>query len=190
MIEPTKITNHDRTYDELIEFLTFCICVAGKNSDAVAKKINALTKERDFLYCMYNYPLEENGLWEYTMLDLLFKHRVGQYKRIMRALRQVAQLDLQNCTLEELMQVKGIGPKTACFFILHSRPNQELVVIDTHILKWYSKTSKKAFKRPPSKWTDYVALAKAIVRAIRRRFPNMTLAEADLNIWKISSGRA
>jgi len=189
MIEPTKITNYDRSYDELIEFLTFCICVAGKNSDAVAKKINALTKERDFLYCMYNYPLEENGLWEYTMLDILFKHRVGQYKRIMTALRQVAQLDLQNCTLAELMAVKGIGPKTACFFILHSRPNQELVVIDTHILKWYSKRTHKTYKRP-SEWQDYVALAKAIVRAMRRAFPKLTLAEADLTIWKASSGRA
>lgn len=189
MIEPTKITNYDRDYDQLIEFLTFCICVAGKNSDTVARKVNALTQEKDFLYCMYNYPLEENGLWEYTMLDLLFKHRVGQYRRIMGALREVAQLDLMNCTLEELMSVGGMGPKTACFFMLHSRRNQDLVVIDTHILKWFNKRTKKRYKRP-SKWTDYVALAKVIASAIKRAFPNMTLAEADLTIWKEVSGRA
>ena len=190
MVEPTRVTNFDRTYDELIEFLTFCICVAGKNSDVVARKINALTKERDFFYCMYNYPLTEDGLWEMYMYEMLIKHRVGQYNRIMRALRAIAQLDLQNCSLEELLAIKGVGPKTACFFLLHSRPNQDLVVIDTHVLKFYSDYAKSHTKRPPSKWQDYVALAKAIVKAIRESFPNMTLAEADLTIWKQYSGRA
>lgn len=190
MINPTKITKFDRTYEELIEFFTFCACVAGKNSDIVARKVNALTKEGTFWACMYSYPLDENGVWELRMLDLLIKHKIGQYKRIMHILREVVMLDLSECSVERLASIKGIGPKTACFFLLHSRPNQELVVIDTHLLKFYNREMGTSHKKPPTKWLDYTDLGRVIASIIKNKFPKMTLAEADLKIWMAYSGRA
>jgi len=188
MIQPTQITNFHRFYRELIGFFTFCICVQGKNSDIVAAKINTLIKEPDFFRCMEDYPLEENGLWELIMHDLLRKHKVRNYRRIMHVLKQVVTVDLQTCTLEDLLNIKGVGPKSACFFFLHSRPNQDVVVIDTHLLKFYNEKHKLNESRP-TKWEDYLKLGKSIAATIKATFPNLSLAEADLHIWKQQSGR-
>jgi len=190
MITPTKITNYHRTYRQLQEFFVFCICVAGKNADQTARKVNALFKEKEFWKCMDNYPLEENGLWEFTMHDLLVRHRIGQYHRVARILRASVGIALDFVTVDELLAVPGIGPKTACFYLLHSRPNQELVVIDTHLLKFYNREMGESKSKPPTKWLDYSNLGREIANIIKNKFPKMTLAEADLKIWMAYSGRA
>jgi hypothetical protein len=40
MIDPCNVTNYYRTWQERLEFLMFAICVAGKNSDIIASKVD------------------------------------------------------------------------------------------------------------------------------------------------------
>lgn len=58
---------------------------------------------------------------------------------------------LRVCTVEDLENIKGIGAKTARFFIMHSRPNQRIAVLDTHILHWLRDQGVAAPKTTPSK---------------------------------------
>jgi thermostable 8-oxoguanine DNA glycosylase len=184
MITPTTITNYNRTEEELEEFLMFAILVAGKGAEQQAIKLNAFLK-----HCMH----KENGkpfallsrLSSMGWLEIQMKEfKLGQYKRIGHAFKEILKFKgrLSKVTIEELESVKGIGSKTARFFILHSRPNQQLAVLDTHILKWLAKATRIGMPKstpPKSKYKtiESLFLTEASIR-------NMSPADLDLQIWK------
>lgn len=148
MINPYKITNFKRSDKELLEFIIFCIFVAGKNSEIVAKKTNSFFK--DFI----KHKIKN----ERVIYSLLKKHKIGQYNRIKKALIDISKLDLRKCSLEDLENCYGVGPKTSRFFLLHSRQNQNFAVLDVHILKWMRKNLKiKTPKNTPQK-NKYLSL--------------------------------
>ena len=182
MINPTEITNYNRTENELQEFLLFCIVVAGKNSQQQAKKL------AEFLNIWPHLSpfeiirrLDSHG----ALCTRLEWTRMGQYTRIVNAFRQVAKLaSLTTITVSELEKVKGIGPKTARFFILHSRPTMHLAVLDTHILKWMREQGYNAPKATPS-GQRYLTLEVNFLAEARKR--GMSPADLDLAIWKEKS---
>jgi thermostable 8-oxoguanine DNA glycosylase len=88
---------------------------------------------------------------------------------------------------QDLVGYKGIGPKTAAFFLLHSRPIFDIPVIDTHMVKYMA--SKGVEMKVTSNISKYLENAKIVKSHMERDFPNMTTAEADLHIWKLFSGR-
>jgi len=47
MINPTTITNYNRTQSELEEFLMFSIMVAGKSAKQTAQKLNQFLRMRE-----------------------------------------------------------------------------------------------------------------------------------------------
>jgi thermostable 8-oxoguanine DNA glycosylase len=184
MINPTQITNFERTDRELQLFWIFCILVAGKNSDVAARKVGSLFKnlgdQTPFEY------LNEN---KHAIHNLLVANRVGQYNRIESALTQSLELDLRSATLEDLMKIKGVGPKTARFFLLHSRHDCEHVILDVHILR-YLRTRWQMdvpINTPPP--VEYNRIEKLAANLIKSDFPNLSMAEADLLIWANGSGR-
>ena len=74
-----------------------------------------------------------------------------------------AKLDLRTCTREDLMDVYGVGPKTARFFLLHTREFCDEVVLDTHILRWMRercdvKEAPKNTPQNPEKYAQYAGL--------------------------------
>lgn len=189
MIDPNNITNFNRTNAELQEFLLFCVVVAGKKSDQQSKKLWS------FLESVFNNEDEE--MTPFQKLKYLFasdcfdevlqESKLGQYTRIKKAFYQLLALDPQICTLEELEAVEGVGPKTARFFLLHSRPNQEFAVLDTHVLKFLSSLGfsvpkatppKKLYGKIESWFLDYA-------RAL-----NLRPADLDLTIWKSFANNA
>jgi hypothetical protein len=87
-----------------------------------------------------------------------------------------------------MVNFRGIGPKTAAFFLLHSRRVASIPVIDTHICK-YAK-SKGVDMKVTSDLKRYLANAALVQGWISKDFPMMTLAEADLYLWIKYSGRA
>lgn len=191
MVNPFEITNYNRTKEELEEFLLFCIVVAGKTAYIQANKLeqfltsnqnklNAVNKEPfNILKVLYN---NDQLLHEIKMAKL------GQYTKIFNAFCYIcnSNINLSNCTIEELENIPGVGPKTSRFFMLHSR-NCELAILDTHILKFLKKYDINVPKSTPSNKTiykKYESLFLDICRSV-----NKTPAEYDLELWKLYAKR-
>jgi len=188
MVDLTKVTNFQRTLFELQEFWLVAICVAGKNGPKQAKKVH------DFLDGQAgNTPFAK--VRKMIDGDKLLKRlkfvKMGQYNRIERAFRESLDLDLEKCTLDDLTRIKGVGNKTSRFYLLHSRPDCEYVVLDTHMLRFLREICglKNIPKSTPSNPEQYTAIERMAREAINDKFPNDTLADADLKIWLTMSGR-
>jgi len=187
LIDPKDITNYNRTDVELQSFWIFCILVAGKNSDTTARLVTKLLKDRgDKTPFEFIRSLKLAELHEYIKVC-----KTGQYDRVRKALYFSAKLDLRTCTRDDLMDVYGVGPKTARFFLLHSREFCDEVVLDTHILNWMRvrcdiKDAPKNTPQVAEKYARYAGLCKYLMET---HYPGLTLAQADLMIWTEMSGR-
>ena len=187
LIDPKDITDYSRTDVELQSFWIFCILVAGKNSDTTARLVTKLLKDRgDKTPFEFIKSLRLSELHNY-----LKAHKTGQYDRIRKALYFSSKLNLRTCTREDLMDVYGVGPKTARFFLLHSREFCDEVVLDTHILNWMRvkcdiKDAPKNTPQNPEKYAQYAGLCKYLME---QHYTGLTLAQADLMIWTEMSGR-
>jgi endonuclease III len=189
MIEPTTITNYNRTQAELEEFLLFAILVAGKTAKTQAEKLEAFLKSKKhvglpsdttpFQYLIYLTNLQD-------MVTPMKVYKLGQYNRIEKAFRGILQFQgkLDSVSLDELESVEGIGPKTARFFLLHSRPNQKVAALDTHILKYLADLGYDVPKATPSK-KKYRKIELDFLSECDKAGKNV--ADMDLEIWKTYS---
>jgi thermostable 8-oxoguanine DNA glycosylase len=182
LIDPKQLTNFNRTDAELEALAIFSVAVASKNALTTANLIGKVLGEAkenespfDFLS---RIPLEDHlRFW-----------RVGQYGRIIPAIRGVMKLNLRTCTMADLLAVHGIGLKTANMFLLHSRPDHKGAVLDVHILRWMREVHGiKTPKQTPS-GKRYEDLEQQAIALIGQSYPNLSLADADLLIWKMMSG--
>jgi thermostable 8-oxoguanine DNA glycosylase len=188
MINPDQITNYNRTEEELEEFLMFAICVAGKNAKQTAKKLNAfLTENNDINLSPFNwveYLVRLQG-WrsKNPLAEEMFDHKLGQYTRIEKAFRGILQFKgrLDEVSVKELESVFGVGSKTARFFVLHSRPNQQVAVLDTHILKYMYEQGYDVPRSTPPKHKYGIIEEQFLQLAFEN---NMSVADFDLHIWK------
>lgn len=163
-IDPHRITNFSRTESSLQCFLIYAICVAGKSSKQTAAKLNGwwvLKTANPFLW-ISNFTTQD-------LREELEDIKIGQYTRIAKALHAVANAfayrSLKTATLDELENVAGIASKTSRFFLLHSRPNQRLAVLDTHLLAYLRENgicntpkatpSKKKYLEIEKDWLDH-----------------------------------
>lgn len=185
MNSPFEVTNFNRTDKELQKFWLFCLFVAGKNSDTQLRKLNQFLKRaEDDNVNPFDY-LKDNLL---DLRNMLVVAKVGQYNRLVRAIEESIYLDLKTCSLKDLMGVFGIGPKSARFFLLHTRKDCEHVVLDTHILSWLREHNVETPPNTPPepKYSYFEGMAQALFGAY---FDDMPMAEIDLLIWGQQSGR-
>ena len=172
-------------------FLIFSIIVAGRNAKMATEKTWELLKwvspdETPFQYLQFQYPQGQSFLQGQSLICLLKKAKIGQYNRIKRAIQDAIKLDVETCTLQQLESCHGIGPKTSRFFILNTRKNAQCAVLDTHSLKWLDKQIgwyTDIPKTTPSA-TKYLKLEQHAIRLMNKQYPNMSLAQADFEIWK------
>lgn len=188
MIDPTKITDFNRTEEQLQELLLFCILVAGKTASIQARKLEEFLRTDKLKKTPFQ--LLQHYIKHKTLLKKIKTAKLGQYSRLNKAFRQVLTLDVKTCTVEQLEQITGIGPKTARFYILHSRPNQQVAVLDTHVLKWLrDELSLETPKSTPGS-KKYLELEQAFLKYCKKNHKNP--ATFDLEIWNkysIKSGK-
>jgi thermostable 8-oxoguanine DNA glycosylase len=142
MIDPRDVTRYDRSTDELWEFWLFSLMVAGKNARVIAEACERFVQAARTVHGQLvpvpgadlRTVLRDLHQQPGRIRSLLEAARTGKYVLLTRALFESRDLDLRTCTVPDLEQVYGVGPKTARFFLLHTRPDQRLAVLDTHIL--------------------------------------------------------
>jgi hypothetical protein len=194
MINPAQITNFARTVAELEEFLLFAVMVHGKKAEIQAKKLELFLEYLAHVtgestpFKMVNIALnweqdgEEDMEGDTLLVKALKKFGLGQYGRLCQAIEDLIQLgNLRTVTAARLEQCYAIGPKTARFFIVHSRPNQQHAILDTHILKWLRLQGVTAPKNTPQ-GKEYGVFEKIFLQFVQQS--GQSVAEFDLNIWK------
>ncbi len=186
-IDPKNITKFDRSQEELEFFWLFCILVAGKNADWASLKLLDLFRNKP----EDQTPFEFLKTRLTDLNNILVANKVGQYRRIQKAIEQSLEIDLRTASVGDLMEIHGVGPKTARFFILHTRADAQCAVLDTHILKWMRSLVDPIFEVPASTppINKYQTLEFVAIKLMKTHFPNISLAEADLLIWTKMSGR-
>lgn len=196
-INPTNITDYSRDQVQLETFWAFCVIVAGRNADMAARKVGELftaAKRRDLTPFSYLDSLEADS-FPHAVHNALVASRIGQYRRITAAFEHTLwQLRrdptwLSTASVDQLMRCPGVGPKTARFFVLHSRRDAQVAVLDVHVLRWLREEHgcDAPTSTPPKDLYDYWEdMALAFMRDV---FPGLTPAQADLMVWAMMSGR-
>ena len=204
MIDPTEITNFKRTNSELEELLLFCLAVAGKTAKQIASSLEKFLDTNSSYYLDHTWQLKEFGGQELVVIrppqemspfakvrwlehhkrlvEAIRESKLGQHTKLLHAFREVAnrKFDLRRVTPQELETVKGIGPKTSRFFILHSRKTNDIACLDTHVLKYLKGLGHDVPKNRPT-GKAYERLEKAfILHAKKLKVPTY---ELDLQIW-------
>ena len=189
MINPAEVTNYNRTQSELEEFILFCINVAGKKSAIEAPKLEVfieraknITKETTPFNCIRK--LIKLG----RLNEIMHWAKLSPYAQRYNSYVAVAKIkDLQMVTLNRLLQVPGIGLKTARFFLSHSREDFDEPMLDTHILRFLrDQGHSDAPKSTPSNENTYRYFANIFKNIARQLGKSVT--DLDLEIWKEYSG--
>lgn len=181
MIDPYNITDFNRTESQLEEFWLFCLSVAGKTAKIISKQLDSFLNESDFK-AETPFGTIKNMVANNSLLDELKRSRIGKYSLLAKGFQESLELDLKNDSLERLESIRGCGPKTSRFFILHSRRGIEnIAVLDTHILSYLRDKGYPVTKGVPTSKV-YPIYEKYFLREAARS--GMGLADFDLKIWK------
>lgn len=188
MIDPRDVTKYDRDDYELEEFMLFCIIVASKIASIQARKLdkfinlfNPVTIQLKRVFTPFG--LIRNLNREKKLEEALKKVRLSPYKKLIRCFSEIseADLNLRNCKVQDLEKIYGIGPKTARYFIMHSRKGQRIATLDRHILQWLRELGHDVPKSTPTS-TKYKKIEALFLKEADQR--EMLPEELDLQIWK------
>lgn len=194
MIDPYDLT---KPWDKvrLQEWFVFGVCVPGKSARQTAEKVEAMLEDmRGVTHkALPGAEYRKNTPFGCIRTAMAFgklgwylrKHRLGQYRRIGRALRGMVWIDPATATLEELEAIHGVGAKTARMLLLYTRPDQEMIPLDTHVLKWLRAHGYDAPKSTPPPGKKYRELEAAFIREGRKR--GLTAKEWDKEVWQRSA---
>lgn len=187
MIDPQNITDYNRTNAELEELLLFAAAVTAKTAVVVTKQLDNFLRETLPGESTSGYlQLSPFGKVAHmiktgTLVYKLKVARLGQYTRLEKAFTQIVKLNPRTCTVDELEKVHGIGPKTARFFILHSRPNQRIAALDTHMIHYLRDLGYTKLDNTPTSRKKYAELEAIFIAEADKA--GKSVAEFDLSIW-------
>jgi hypothetical protein len=190
-------------HTELQSKFIYSLIVAGKSAgfanDALQRLFERLTPWPVFPYPEAIHgpcsPFEAVRTWIHRgeLLERLQRARTGNYRKLDRALREAIRLwqgrvlDLASCTPAELERIPGVGPKTSRFFIVWTRPEENLAVLDVHVLRWMRGLGYEAPASTPGT-KRYAELEKAFISEASKR--GLTPRQLDLRIWEAASTAA
>jgi len=196
MIDPFKITNYDRTDAELEEFWLFCLAVAGKKATMMAGKINDYLRPVNATNATFKTPFE---LINYQSLGFgagsslehsLRAVKMGKYALLKKGFEESARKGnswFRTASAEDIRQnITGAGYKTSRFFTLHSRRNEAVAVIDTHMLKYLKHIGAPNVPEGIPNGPDYLRLEAILLAEAQKK--KMAMADFDLAIWSHYAG--
>jgi len=190
MVDPINFTNYNRTDNELQEVLIFGLLVAGKNALTTSRLLDALL--RDFSH-IGDSPFEIVRRFELDRLPklstVLKDYGFGCYNMKAKGLYELVRsgVNLRTCTADDLEKIRGIGPKTANLFLMHTRKAYRGCCIDTHILKFLKEKGYDVPKSTPTgrKYKQIEKIFLTICDAM-----SMSPADLDLKVWRYYSGHS
>lgn len=193
MVKPENVPFYNLNDYELQEFLVFCVLVAQKSAYYIAKSQVFLM---DLLSPKTDTPTPQFSIIGETSLENLIiamkRSGIGCYNAKSRALKELAGsgLDLRTCSIEDLERIKGIGPKTSRFFVLHTRRDAKCAILDVHILR-HMRNYGHTFVplSTPQNRKTYARLEKLFIQMVPS---GMTIAEYDAMLWtkyRVNPGR-
>lgn len=163
--------------------LIYAIIVAGKSATFARRAMSQLFNAADV-------PFDRVRTWirEGCLRRKLKAARTGNYTKISKALRQLVsmpQLDLRCIAVSDLEAVHGIGPKTARFFVLWTRPDAQCAALDVHVLRWLRTLGYDAPMQTPTSYVRYTELERVFLKEASLRA--LTPSELDRKIWEASA---
>ena len=177
--------NYDRSRDDLEELLFFCVAVAGKMSRTVGPAVKRFFAERKYNESPFYYL--RRLLDNQQLLSQMRLHKLGQYTKLLKFSLHITKehLDPTIAGLETLESIHGIGPKTARFFLLYTRPDLNIAVLDTHILAYLREHGYAAPKATPQNRAQYRELELLVLKLAKQA--NMSPVAFDDHIWNTRS---
>lgn len=189
MVNPHDCTKYNRTDSELEEFLIFSVCVAGKRADTTAKAVDKLLAYLGWNpWTKASQPFDHILHRPYRYLkSALLSCGIGCFQLKAMALKQLAEskLNLRTCSVDDLEAIHGIGPKTARYFLLHTRRKCNVAALDTHILKWLASKGVTGVPKSTPTGKRYKQLEQTFLQFARTL--KKTPAQLDLEVWKNST---
>ncbi len=188
MIDPTKITNFSRKNDELEEFWLFCIAVAGKTASQIAMKIDQFLRNKN--ECESPFEYVRRLATEDELIKEMMAVKLGKYKLLDAAYRASVSHEgpcLRTATVRELERIPGVKHKTSRFFVLHSRENADIAVIDTHVLKYLRDRGYPDIPTSVPQNERYYAIEDLMKKEVK--MSGMTSADFDLAVWNHYSSK-
>jgi len=131
--------------------LLYAVLVAGKSAEfaqnALIRLMSVSTNIDDGPFALIK-ELIDKGLLD----EALRAARTGSYTRIGKCFKEIIknEIDPETCTVEELEAIHGIGPKTARFYVMWTRNDNNYAALDTHILKWLKYLGHNVPKSTPT----------------------------------------
>lgn len=185
--DPQFPIHFDRNTEELEENLLFCIVVAGKKASTQIKLLHVFLNSWN-----EGTPIEKIRSMDAAgvLSSKLHDSKLGQYTRLLCCFRELVDsgMDLSTCTVDELEDIHGIGPKTARFFLTCNRPGVRHAVIDTHLLKFMNQyLGLQVPSATPGSRSEYTRIEREWLKYVDTTGINP--ADLDLAIWKIYANR-
>jgi len=194
VIDPTNITNFNRTDAELEEFALFAPAVAGKSAKVQAETLDELLTNLEEMYGEHTpFDLVLKAATDATLEDYMRDVKLGKYSLLVpcyRAMTLVSRSDsehwLRSVSVETLKKYPGIGDKTARFFVMHSRKDANVATLDTHVLSWMDENlDVNVHSNAPRSTREYKWLEHHFLNEADRR--DRHPAHLDLEIWNSKS---
>ena len=183
MVNLDCISNFDADELQLQKSIIFWICVANRPADVVDMALDIMFSAPDLKRIRMPFDILK-VLSEKEIARRLKEVGIGCYTTKAKGLSQIANsnIDLRNCTADELEEIHGIGMKTSRCFILHSRPNARYAGLDTHILKFLKSEGYDVPQQTPGSKKKYKELEKIFINIADEL--NLTPAQLDFQVWE------
>lgn len=181
--DPNNTIIFDRTEEELECFLLFCVVVAGKKASTQIRLLHSFLNSGSPGLSPFDKIRAMNS--EGSLSQNLMNSRLGQYTRLVCCFRALisSDINLSNCTVEDLEAIHGIGPKTARFFMTCNREDVRHAVIDTHNLRFLREVvGENTPSTTPQSKREYNRLEQIYLQMVETLGVNA--ADFDLAIWK------
>jgi hypothetical protein len=187
LVNPDNITRFDMSDSELELTLLFWVCAAGKKAKTAAANLDRMLSFGRESFGL-DRPFSIVSSFDVHLAETMRRHGIGCYNNKSRTMLELAAsgMDLRNCSVLDLEAIRGIGPKTARCFLIHSRRGVRHAGLDTHCLKYMRDNGIDVPKSTPT-GKKYLELENMFLEMADRS--GKSLAEFDLEIWRMYSSR-